>query len=162
MIKLANQNSQTDPQSPNNNPSHALAAPNPTEAGLAAPEQSAGGLAAPKRSEGGRKIRRDGRIASLPKLQRDMVNHMLWNAVPYKNIVAALDEAGFTVTERNISNWATGGYLEWSLAQEHVPENRLHQDHMVDFLRRGDAQKLPQVGLQAPAPRPSPILPPKP
>ena|SRR5260221_6607170 len=35
-----------------------------------------------------RKIRRNGRIASLPRLQRDMVNHMLWNAVPYKNIVA--------------------------------------------------------------------------
>src|SRR5207253_7413514 len=76
-----------------------------------------------------RKIRRNGRVASLPRIQRDMVNHMLWNAVPYKNIVAALDEAGFTVTERNISNWATGGYLEWSLAQEHVLQNRLDQDH---------------------------------
>src|SRR5262249_9351851 len=75
-----------------------------------------------------RKIRRNGRVASIPKLQRDMVNHMLWNGVPYKNIVGALDEAGFTVTERNISNWATGGYLEWSLAQEHILENRLDQD----------------------------------
>ena len=35
-----------------------------------------------------RKIRRNGRIASLPRIQRDMVNRMLWNAVPYKNIVA--------------------------------------------------------------------------
>src|SRR2546426_569003 len=41
-----------------------------------------------------------------------MVNHMLWNAVPYKNIVAALGEADYTVTERNISSWATGGYLD--------------------------------------------------
>src|SRR5438477_11726167 len=59
--------------------------------------------------------RRKGRVACLPKLQRDMVNRMLDNGVPYKNIVAALEEAGFTVTERNISNWATGGYLEWRL-----------------------------------------------
>jgi len=105
-----------------------------------------------------RKIRRNGRIASLPRLQRDMVNHMLWNAVPYKNIVAALDEADYTVTERNISSWATGGYLEWSLAQEHVLENRLDQDHMLDFLRRDDAPELPEVGLQAAATRLSQVL----
>ncbi len=105
-----------------------------------------------------RKIRRNGRVASLPRIQRDMVNHMLWNAVPYKNIVAALGEAGHTVTERNISSWATGGYLEWSLAQEHVLENRLDQDHMLDFLRRDDAQELPEVGLQAAATRLSQVL----
>src|SRR5436309_3542360 len=115
-------------------------------------------LAAPKHSEGGRKIRRNGRIACLPKVQRDLVNHMLWNAVPYKNIVAALDEAGFTVTERNISNWATGGYLEWSLAQEHVLQNRLNQDQMLDFLRRDDAPEVPEVGLQAAATRLSQVL----
>src|SRR5436309_1451661 len=115
-------------------------------------------LAAPKHSEGGRKIRRNGRIACLPKVQRDLVNHMLWNGVPYKNIVAALDEADFTVTERNISNWATGGYLEWSLAQEHVLQNRLDQEHMLDFLRRDDAPELPEVGLQAAATRLSQVL----
>ncbi len=105
-----------------------------------------------------RKIRRNGRIASLPRIQRDMVNHMLWNAVRYKNIVAALGEADYTVTERNISSWATGGYLEWSLAQEHVLENRLDQDQMLDFLRRDDAQELPEVGLQAAATRLSQVL----
>ena len=43
-----------------------------------------GALVAPKhRSEGGRRrIRRHGRVASLPKIQRDMVNRMLWNGVP--------------------------------------------------------------------------------
>src|SRR6266705_3215121 len=83
---------------------------------------------------------------------------MLWNAVPYKNIVGALDEAGFTVSERNISSWATGGYLEWSLAQEHVLQNRLDQDHMLGFLRRDDAQDVPEVGLQAAATRLSQVL----
>ncbi len=36
-----------------------------------------------------RKSRRTGRIACLPKLMRDMVNRMLDNGVPYKNIVLA-------------------------------------------------------------------------
>jgi hypothetical protein len=106
----------------------------------------------------GRKLRRNGRIARLPKTERDMVNRMLWNAVPYKNIVEALDSADFKVPERNISSWATGGYLEWQLEQEAVLENRLNQDHLLDFLRRDDAPELPEVGLQAAATRLSQVL----
>jgi hypothetical protein len=104
------------------------------------------------------RARRTGRIACLPKLQRDMVNRMISNGVPYKNIVCALDEAGFTVTERNISNWATGGYLEWQFGQDLVLQNRLDQDHLLDHLRRDDASDLPEVGLQAAATRLSQIL----
>lgn len=104
------------------------------------------------------KARRKGRIASLPKDPRDMVNRMLANGVPYKNIVAALDELGFQVTERNISNWATGGYRDWLLEQDLVLENRLDQDHLVDHIRRNDATELPEVGLQAAATRLSQLL----
>jgi hypothetical protein len=87
-----------------------------------------------------------------------MVNRMLMNGAPYKNIVAALSEADVSVTERNISNWATGGYLEWRMEQEHVLQNRLDQDHLLDFLRRDDAAELPEVGLQAAATRLSQVL----
>jgi len=87
-----------------------------------------------------------------------MVNRMLWNNVPYKDIVRALDEMAYTVTERNISNWATGGYLEWRVQQEAVLQHRLDQDHLVDFLRREDAGELPEVGLQAAATRLSQVL----
>jgi hypothetical protein len=105
-----------------------------------------------------RKLRRTGRIASLPKIWRDMVSRMIWNGVPYKNIVLALDEGGLSATERNVSNWATGGYLEWRLEQEAVLQNRLDQDHLVEHLRRDDASELPEVGLQAAATRLSQIL----
>jgi hypothetical protein len=105
-----------------------------------------------------RRKRRQGRVACLPKLQRDMVSRMISNGVPYKNIVAALDEAGFTLSERNISNWATGGYLEWRIEQDLILQNRLDQDHLVDHLRRDDASELPEVGLQAAATRLSQIF----
>jgi hypothetical protein len=105
-----------------------------------------------------RKAQRNGHVARLPKLQRDMVNHMLWNAVPYRNIVIALRESGFTVSDRNISNWATGGYLEWRLEQEHLLQCRLDQDHLIDFVRRDDAHELPEAGLQAAATRLSQVL----
>ena len=106
----------------------------------------------------GHKSRRRGRIAMLPKLQRDMVNRMIWNGVPYKNIVLALDELDFQVTERNISNWATGGYIEWQFQQDLVTQSRLDQDDLLDRLRRDDASELPEVGLQAAATRISQIL----
>src|SRR4030095_10609476 len=44
---------------------------------------------------------RCGKIARLPTDIRDMVNRMLRDAVPYERIVAALDEIGIRVTERN-------------------------------------------------------------
>src|SRR5437870_515755 len=61
---------------------------------------------------------RNGKIARLPKLERDLVNRMLHNHVPYAKIVGALDELAIKATERNISNWKTrGGYKEWCAEQ---------------------------------------------
>jgi hypothetical protein len=54
--------------------------------------------------------RRNGKVASLPKPQRDLVNRMLEDGVAYKEIVAALAQLGHTVSSRNISNWYQGGY----------------------------------------------------
>jgi hypothetical protein len=50
------------------------------------------------------------------------------------------------------------GYLKWRVEQEAVLENRLNQDHLLDFLRRDDAPELPEVGLQAAATRLSQLL----
>src|SRR6266404_3900233 len=99
-----------------------------------------------------RTVRRNGTIARLPKLERDMVNRMLRDGVPYSNIVGALDEIGYRATQRNISNWKTrGGYREWCLEQDRAVENRLSQDNLTGFLRDEDASQLAEVGLQAAA-----------
>lgn len=95
-----------------------------------------------------------GKVARLPKPQRDLVNRMLRNGLPYHKIVGALDELGVQVTERNISNWKTcGGYREWCLAHDHALNLHLHQDNMAAFLRRRDATDAPEVGLQISATR---------
>ena len=95
---------------------------------------------------------RNGKIARLPKPVRDVVNQMLFNHVPQDNIVDALDEIGFKVTQRNISNWKTrGGYREWCLAQEYAIQLHNHQDNLLDTVRRHDGSELPEVGLQAAA-----------
>jgi hypothetical protein len=102
---------------------------------------------------------RNGKIAHLPKLERDLVNRMLANNLPHQKIVMALDECGFHVTERNVSNWKTrGGYNEWRVAQEGALELRSFQDNLTEFLRRHDAAELPEVGLQSAATSLSAIL----
>ncbi len=95
---------------------------------------------------------RTGKIARLPKLERDLVNKLLHNHVPYSKIVWALSERGITVTERNISNWRTrGGYQDWCAEQENQVQLAHVQDHLTDYLRKHDAQELPEVGLQVAA-----------
>jgi len=92
---------------------------------------------------------RNGKIAHLPKLERDMVNRMLHNHIPYSKIVGALDELQINVTERNISNWKTrGGYKEWCVEQERQINLSRLQDNLTDYLRKNDAGQLPEVGLQ--------------
>ena len=92
---------------------------------------------------------RNGKIARLPKLERDLVNKLLHNNIAYSKIVWALSERGITVTERNISNWRTrGGYSEWSAQQDNQLRLAHLQDHLTDYLRKHDAQQLPEVGLQ--------------
>jgi len=92
---------------------------------------------------------RNGKIAHLPKLERDMVNRMLHNHVPYSKIADALDELNIKVTDRNVSNWKTrGGYKEWCIEQERQINLSRLQDNLTDYLRKNDAGQLPEVGLQ--------------
>jgi len=95
---------------------------------------------------------RNGKIARLHKLERDMVNRMLHNHVPYSKIVGALEELRIKVTERNVSNWGTrGGYKEWCAEQERQLHLSRLQDNLTDCLRKNDAGQLPEVGLQVAA-----------
>jgi hypothetical protein len=96
-----------------------------------------------------RKITRNGKIAHLPFLERDMVNRMLFNHVGHSKIVEALAEHDFRVTQRNVSNWKTrGGYREWRLAQDQALQLQLRQDNLTGYLRKHDASQVPEVGLQ--------------
>src|SRR5205823_9828301 len=92
---------------------------------------------------------RNGKIARLPFIERDMVNRMLRDHIPYEKIVGALDEHGIYVTERNVSNWKTrGGYKEWAAEQDRALTNRLTQENLLGHLRKTEASQLPEIGLQ--------------
>ncbi|HWX20402.1 MAG TPA: hypothetical protein VN578_10930 [Candidatus Binatia bacterium] len=100
-----------------------------------------------------RKTRRNGVIARLPRLERDMVSRMIYDGIRYETIRDALDEHDIRVTVRNISNWKThGGYDEYRQEQAQLLQLRLEQDALTDFLRP-DPNELPEVGLQLAATR---------
>ena len=92
---------------------------------------------------------RNGKIARLPHLHRDMVNRLLRNNTPYARIREALEMDEIRVTERNISNWKTrGGYRDWCAEQDRAVQTRLFQENMLEHLRKSEAGQIPEVGLQ--------------
>ncbi|HWW01530.1 MAG TPA: hypothetical protein VNZ64_17665 [Candidatus Acidoferrum sp.] len=102
---------------------------------------------------------RTGAFAQLPKPERDMACRMISERVPYKRISQALLQAGYQVSERNISNWVThGGFLEWTLHRDAALQSRLRQDDLLEHHRQNYSNELAEVGLQAAATRISEIL----
>src|SRR6516164_3279913 len=97
------------------------------------------------------KRRRNGKVASLPKPHRDLVNRMLEDGVAYKEIVAALAQLGHSVSARNISNWYQGGYQDWLLHQERLAANRIREEAVLDILTNNHDVDLPAAGLQVAA-----------
>ena len=57
--------------------------------------------------------RRRGKIARLPKSIRDQLNTMIQDGVPYLQIIQRLAPDTSALTEDNLSNWKSGGYLDW-------------------------------------------------
>src|SRR5215471_8331356 len=92
--------------------------------------------------------RRNGKVASLSKPHRDLVNQMLEDGAAYSDISAALAQLGFQVSPRNISNWYRGGYQDWLQLQERLETTSLQQDALLDLLRTENSTDLPEVGLQ--------------
>jgi hypothetical protein len=57
--------------------------------------------------------RRKGKIGHRPKHVRDRLNEMLQDGVPYLQIIERLGPEGQDLNEVNLSNWKSGGYLDW-------------------------------------------------
>src|SRR5262249_17371770 len=90
-----------------------------------------------------------GKIARLPKKIRDLLNQMIQDGVPYKDIKEQLGEHGAALTEDNISEWKTrGSYEPWVAEQFWYEEMRARLETFTDPLTDADAAQLPMVGLQ--------------
>ncbi|HWW01255.1 MAG TPA: hypothetical protein VNZ64_16280 [Candidatus Acidoferrum sp.] len=85
-------------------------------------------------------LRRNGKIARLPKETRDMLNHMLDDGLPYRVIIDELGEAGRGLNIQNITNWVQGGYQDYLKHQDAIDRAKAQVELAIDLLREiGDA-----------------------
>jgi hypothetical protein len=79
-------------------------------------------------------LRRNGKIARLPKETRDMLNHMLDDGLPYRVIIDELGEAGQGLNSQNITNWVHGGYQDYLKHQDVIDRAKAQVELAIDLL----------------------------
>ena len=72
--------------------------------------------------------RRTSKIARLPKLVRDKLNHLLEDCLSYRAIIKELGPSAKGLIERNISSWHHGGYKDWLIEQQWREDTRLRHE----------------------------------
>ena len=61
----------------------------------------------------------NGKVARLPAIVRQIVNDMLYNGFPYKEIISTVDALGCPgLSHHNISSWKCGFHQHWVRQRE--------------------------------------------
>ncbi len=90
-------------------------------------------------------LRRNGKIARLPKETRDMLNHMLDDGLPYRVIIDELGEAGEGLNTQNITNWVQGGYQDYLKHQDTIDRAKAQVELAIDLLKEIGDTDIAQV-----------------
>src|SRR5436190_351334 len=78
-----------------------------------------------------------GKIASLPKSQRDTLNQLLLDGATYAEVVRKMSEEGVSLNVQNVSNWHNGpGYQRFLQDQEWLEEMRADQECGLEAARQ--------------------------
>ena len=90
-----------------------------------------------------------GKIGRMCKVERDRVNLMLRDGVPYPEIISKLGDVGKDLVPRNVGNWHNGvGYQRWEKDQEWREDMRADQESGLELLPDFDAGKFNEAALQ--------------
>jgi hypothetical protein len=79
--------------------------------------------------------RRNGKVARLPGVLREQINHMIDDGLPYKTIIKNLGPAGEHLNEDSLSNWRLGGYQDYLKLQAISERARIQTEAAVDLAR---------------------------
>jgi hypothetical protein len=92
--------------------------------------------------------RRTGKIARLPRKDRDLLNLMLRDGIPYAKIVRKLADHGHSINEDQLSRWFSGGYQEWVQEQAWLDEMRARLDFANEILTQPNADRIDAASLR--------------
>jgi hypothetical protein len=92
-----------------------------------------------------------GKIAALPKDQRDAINKLLLDGSTYAVVIDRMAEQGISLNAENISNWFQTGFQEHLTHLERLDYQRAKYEAATDLLQNIDVSKLPEAGLQTAA-----------
>src|SRR3974390_3020976 len=92
--------------------------------------------------------RRQGKIAQLPKAQRDLINRLLDDGATYKVAAEELAKQGVSLNGENISNWFSGGYQDYLRECEWRAEFQTLRESAADLSEFTDAARFQQGLLQ--------------
>jgi hypothetical protein len=93
------------------------------------------------------------KIAKLPKPLRDLINSMLDQGQPARQIIAALEASTdpllpYPISEMNISHWRNTGYRRHLLQQERLALVQANREGAGDIIATDDLTTLPEATLQ--------------
>src|SRR6266496_1863117 len=79
--------------------------------------------------------RAKGKIAELPKAQRERINAMLLDGSTYAAVIRKMAEEGVSLNSQNVGNWHNGpGYQRWLKDQQWLEDMRAEQEPGLDLL----------------------------
>jgi hypothetical protein len=92
--------------------------------------------------------RRNGKVARLPSVQRDLVNLMLRDGKSYPAIIKKLAENGFNLNADNLSRWYSGGYQEWLQEQAWLQEAQDRANFASEVVSQPSGDLITEVSLR--------------
>ena len=82
----------------------------------------------------------NGKVGRLPAIVRKIVNEMLYDGFPYKEIISMVEKLGFpSLKHQNISRWKCGFHQRW-LCQHEARQRSLHAARRIPLPLGGEGQ----------------------
>jgi len=98
---------------------------------------------------------RNGKIARLPKDLRELVNRMLEDGAQHRSVINELEkhrhrwpDGMSDINEDNVSNWKSGGYLDWLHEQDIQADLRARREYAIELAKDLPEQHIDDVTLQ--------------
>jgi hypothetical protein len=89
-----------------------------------------------------------GKIAQLPKNQRNIINQMLDDGATYDTIETEMAKHGVSLNGENISNWFQNGFQQYLQHQDHIAEMRLLRENASDLVQDYNVVEFHQAANQ--------------